>query len=98
VFVAAVRADLLLPGQVRSLKGRRGIVNPLIAALRRSFEVSAADVSDPVLPGRVQLGISAVSGSPGHAQGVLDGVERWLSERPEVDLLSVQRRVFGIDD
>jgi uncharacterized protein len=98
MFVAAVRADLLLPGQVRSLKERRGIVNPLVAALRRSFEVSAADVSDPVLPGRAQIGISAVSGSPGHAQAVLDGVERWLSDRPEVDLLSVQRRVFGIDD
>jgi uncharacterized protein YlxP (DUF503 family) len=98
MFVAAVRADLLLPGQVRSLKQRRGVVNPLVAALRRSFEVSAADVSDPVLPGRAQIGISAVSGSPGHAEAVLDGVERWLSDRPEVDLLSVQRRVFGIED
>jgi uncharacterized protein YlxP (DUF503 family) len=98
MFVAAVRADLLLPGQVRSLKERRGVVNPLVTALRRSFEVSVADVSDPVLPGRAQIGISAVSGSPGHAEAVLDGVERWLSDRPEVDLLSVQRRVFGIDD
>ena len=98
MFVAAVRADLLLPEQVRSLKERRGVVNPLIAGLRRSFEVSAADVSDPVLPGRAQIGVSAVSGSAGHAQAVLDGVERWLSERPEVELLSVQRRLFGLDD
>jgi uncharacterized protein YlxP (DUF503 family) len=98
MFVAAVRADLLLPGQVRSLKQRRGIVNPLVAALRRSFDVSAADVSDPVLFGRAQIGVSAVSGAPGHAQEVLDGVERWLSDRPEVGLLSVQRRIFGLDD
>jgi uncharacterized protein YlxP (DUF503 family) len=98
VFVAAIRADLLLPGQVRSLKERRGIVNPILAALRRSFEVSAADVSEPVLPGRAQIGISAVSANAGHAQAVLDGVERWLSDRPEVDLLSVQRRLFGLDD
>ena len=96
--MAAIRADLLLPGQVRSLKERRSIVSPIVTGLRRSFEVSAADVSDPVLPGRAQIGISAVSGSPGHAQAVLDGVERWLSERPEVDLLSVQRRLFGLDD
>ena len=73
-------------------------MNPVLAGLRRSFEVSAADVSDPVLLGRVQLGVSAVSGTAGHAQAVLDGVERWLSERPELELLSVQRRLFGLDD
>jgi uncharacterized protein len=98
VFVAAIRADLFLPGQVRSLKERRSTVNPVLAGLRRSFEVCVADVSDPVLPGRVQIGVSAVSGSPGHAQAVLDGVERWLSDRPELELLSVQRRLFGLDD
>lgn len=98
MFVAAVRADLLLPGQVRSLKERRSIVNPLLARLRRSFEVIATDVSDPVLLGRAQIGVSAVSGTPGHAQAVLDRVERWLSDRPEVELLSVQRRLFGLDD
>jgi len=98
MFVAALRADLLLPEQVRSLKQRRGVVNPLIAGLRRTFEVSAADVSDPVLPGRAQVGVTAVSGSPGHAQEVLGRVERWLSERPEVELLSIQRRLFGLDD
>jgi uncharacterized protein len=98
MFVVALRADLLLPEQVRSLKDRRGIVNPLTAQLRRAFDVSVADVSDPVLPGRVHLGVGAVSGQPGHAHEVADRVERWLSDRPEVELLSVQRRLFGIDD
>ena len=98
MFVAALRADLLLPGQVRSLKERRGVVNPLVAQLRRTFEVTVADVSDPVLPGRAQVGVGAVSATAGHAQSVVDRVERWLSDRPEVELLSVQRRLFGLDD
>ena len=88
----------MLPEQVRSLKDRRGVVNPLVAQLRRRFEVSVADVSDPVLPGRAQVGVGAVSTTAGHAEAVVDRVERWLSDRPEVELLSVQRRMFGLDD
>ena len=97
MFVAAVRADLLLPEQVRSLKERRGIVNPLMAGLRRTFEVTRRRLrTGPAGPGpdRCQCGVR----QPGHAQAVLDGVERWLSDRPEVELLSIQRRLFGLDD
>jgi uncharacterized protein YlxP (DUF503 family) len=39
-----------------------------------------------------------VSGDAGHLTDVLDRCERLVAGRPEVDLLSVRRRIHGEDD
>ena len=41
VFTGTLTADLLL-GDVHSLKGKRAVVRPIVAELRRRFAVSAA--------------------------------------------------------
>lgn len=89
--------DLLLPGDSRTLKVRRSYVRPVLAALRR-LEVSVADVGPADLPGRAEIGVAVVSAEAEHVRDVLDACERLMAERPEVELLSVRRRLYGGDD
>ena len=89
--------DLLL-GDVHSLKAKRAVVRPLVAELRRRFDVAVAEVGDHDRHRRVQIGVAAVAGEGGHVRDVLDECERFVAARPEVEFLSARRRVFGDDD
>jgi hypothetical protein len=42
--------------------------------------------------------VAAVSGEPAHCGDVVDGVERWMAGRPEVELVAVRRRLVSTDD
>jgi uncharacterized protein len=97
VFTGPLTADLLL-GDVHSLKGKRAVVRPIVAELRRRFAVSAAEVGDQDLYRRAVVGIASVSGDAGQVGDVLDACERLLAERPEVTLLSTHRQLFSHTD
>ncbi|MDR7324965.1 MULTISPECIES: DUF503 domain-containing protein [Catenuloplanes] len=97
MFTGTMIFDLLLPGDSRSLKAKRAYVRPIVAALRR-FEVSAAEVGAQDLHGRAELGVAVVAAEPSHVGEVLDTCERLVAGRPEVELLSVRRRLYGDDD
>ena len=89
--------DLLLPSDSRSLKQKRSYVRPIIAMLKK-FEVSVAEVGFHDLHGRAQIGVAAVAGEPGQARAVIDTCENQVAGRPEIELLSVRRRLHGDDD
>lgn len=89
--------DLLLPDDSRTLKQKRSYVRPIVAMLRR-LEVSVAEVGVHDLYGRAQIGVAVVAGEPGHARQVIDACERQVAGRPEIELLSVRRRLHGDDD
>ena len=97
MFTGTVLFDLLLPSDSRSLKAKRSYVRPIVAALRR-FEVSAAEVGAMELHGRAQIAVAVVAAEAGHVTEVLDSCERLVAGRPEVELLSVRRRLHGEDD
>lgn len=97
VFTGTAVFDILLPGDSRSLKAKRSYVRPIVAALRR-LDVSAAEVGDTQLHGRTEVGVATVSGEHAHVQEVLDKCEKLVVGRPEIELLSVRRRVFGPDE
>ncbi|MEV7419727.1 DUF503 domain-containing protein [Streptomyces sp. NPDC089919] len=97
MYVGTLSFDLLL-GDVRSLKEKRSIVRPIVAELQRKFSVSAAEVGDQDLHRRARLGVAMVSGDTGHLSDVLDRCERLVAARPEVELLSVRRRLHGDED
>jgi uncharacterized protein YlxP (DUF503 family) len=97
VYTETALFDLLLPGDSRSLKVKRSYVRPIIAALRR-LEVSAAEVGALDLHGRAEIGVAAVAAGPAHAREVVDACERLMAGRPEIELLSVRRRLHGADD
>jgi uncharacterized protein YlxP (DUF503 family) len=97
MFVGTVEFDLLL-GDVHSLKEKRSIVRPIVAELRRRFDVAAAEAGHVDLHRRALIGAAVVSADGAHCRDVLDECERFVAGRPEVELLSAHRRLFGPDD
>src|SRR5689334_15279109 len=97
MFTETAVFDLLLPGDSRSLKQKRSYVRPIIAMLRK-FEVSVAEVGLHDLHGRALIGVAAVAADPGQARAVIDTCEHQVDGRPEVEVLSVRRRLHGDDD
>lgn len=97
VFTGTLVADLLL-GDVHSLKGKRGLVRPLVAELRRSFAVSAAEVGEVDLHRRARVAVAVVGGDAAHVGQVLDSCEKLIVERPEFTTLSVRRWLRGGED
>jgi uncharacterized protein YlxP (DUF503 family) len=97
VVVGVIVADLLL-GDVHSLKEKRGVVRPIVAELRRRFEVTAAETGSQDLHRRAEISAALVTGERGHAAEVLAACERLLAGRPEVQLLSTRTRLLDDDD
>jgi uncharacterized protein YlxP (DUF503 family) len=97
LYVGALELDVLL-GDVHSLKEKRSAVRPVIAELRRRFEVSAAEVGHLDLHRRALIGVAAVAPDAEHVRDLLDACERLVAGRPELDLLSARRRLLGPDD
>ncbi|WP_158892407.1 DUF503 domain-containing protein [Amycolatopsis anabasis] len=97
MFVGALELDVLL-GDVRSLKQKRSAVRPVLAEVRRRFEVSVAEAGHLDLHRRALIGVAVVAADGGHVRDVLDGCERFVASRPELELLSAHRRLLGPDD
>ena len=97
MVVGVLVADLLL-GDVHSLKQKRGVIRPVIAELRKRFEVAAAETGDADLHRRAEVSVSLVGTSHTHVRDVLAACERLLAERPELQLLSARTRVLDDDD
>jgi len=97
VFTGTALFDVLLPGDSRSLKEKRAYLRPILALLRK-YEVSAAEVGDQDRHGRAQLGVAVVAADAAHVRELLDHCERAVAGRPELELLSIKRRVIGDDD
>ena len=97
MWTGTLELDLLL-GDVHSLKEKRSVVRPLVAELRRRFEVSAAEVGHLDLHRRAAVGVALVSADRAHVVEVLDAAERLAAYRPELELLSARRRLTSSED
>jgi len=97
MFTGTAVFDILLPGDSQSLKAKRSYVRPIVAGLRR-FEVSVAEVGALHLHRRAEIAVAVVAAEAGHVGEVLDSCERLVAGRPEIELLSVRRRLHGADD
>ncbi len=97
MFVGALELDILL-GDVASLKQKRSVVRPVVAELRRRFEVSAAEAGHLDLHRRALIGVSCVAADHGHVTDVLERCERLVAARPEFELLSARHRMLGPED
>ena len=97
MFTETAVFDLLLPGDSQSLKQKRSYVRPILAMLKK-YEVSAAEVGMHDLHGRAEIGVAVVAPDAAQARAVIDTCEHQVAGRPEVELLSVKRRLYGDDD
>ena len=85
-------------GDVHSLKQKRSLVRPVIAELRRRFDVAAAEAGYVDLHRRALIGVAAVAIDGGHVREVLQACERLVAGRPELELLAVRHRMLGPED
>lgn len=97
MWIGWLEFDLLL-GDVHSLKEKRSVVRPVVAELRRRFEVSVAETGHLDLHRRAAVGIGVVAADRAHVVDVLDEVERTVARRPELDLLSTRRGLHHSED
>jgi uncharacterized protein YlxP (DUF503 family) len=97
MFVGTLELDVLL-GDVHSLKEKRAVVRPIVAELRRRFEVAAAEAGHLDLHRRASIGVAVVAADAAHCREVLDQCERLVAARPEIELLSARQRLFGDED
>lgn len=97
MFTATLCVDILL-GDVRSLKHKRGIVRPLVSEVRRRFEVAVAETGNARLYRRAEIGIATVAGEAARCEQVLDEVERFVVDRPELEVLATRRQLISSED
>jgi uncharacterized protein YlxP (DUF503 family) len=97
VYVGALELDVLL-GDVHSLKQKRSVIRPIVAELRRKFDVSAAEAGHLDLHRRALIGVAAVAADAEHVRDLLDTCERLVAGRPELELLSARHRLLGPED
>ena len=97
MFAGVLEIDLLL-GDVQSLKEKRSLVRPIVAEVRRKFEVSVAEAGHVELHRRALIGVAVVAADAAHCVEVLEGCERLVAARSEVEVLSTRQRLFGEED
>ena len=98
MYVAALTLDVLL-GDVHSLKGKRGVVRPLVAELRRCYPgVAVAETGHLDLHRRAEIGVAVVSATAANAVSVLADCERLVAGHPEIELLSARQRLYNEEE
>jgi len=97
VFVGALAVDVLL-GDMHSLKDKRSVVRPVLAELRRRYDVSAAEAGHLDLHRRALLAVAVVAADAVHCREVLDACERLVAGHPELAVLSARQRLYGEED
>lgn len=97
MWIGWIEFDLLL-GDVHSLKDKRAIVRPVVAELKRKYEVAAAETGHLDLHRRASIGATLVAADSKHVIDVLDAVEHFVAGRPEIELLSARRKLGKSDD
>ena len=97
MWIGWMEFDLLL-GDVHSLKEKRAVVRPLVAELRRKFQLSAAEVDHQDLYRRTMIGIGCVGSDRSHLNELLDSAELLVAGRGEFELLSAHRGFVRSED
>lgn len=86
MYAAAIRLELRIR-EAHSLKEKRRILKSVIADLRRTFEVSVAEVDYQDLWQRTAIGVALVAPQPGHLDRVIHSLERRLEARTDIEVL-----------
>ena len=91
MFVLALSVEIHLP-VAQSLKEKRMVVKSILDGAQHRFRVAAAEVGHQDQWQRAELGFAVVAGTARHATEVVDEVERFVWSRPEIEVVSMERR------
>jgi uncharacterized protein len=88
--VGLLTVEIYVPG-ITSLKEKRGVVKPLIARLRKNFNVSVAEVADQDQLGHSVIAVAAVSPSADYVHGLLERIAESIAAwRLDAELVDYQ--------
>jgi uncharacterized protein YlxP (DUF503 family) len=91
VFVLAYEVELHL-GAAQSLKDKRQVLKSILDSARRRYGVSASEIGFQDQWQRARLGFAVVASSAHQAAEIIDDVDRLVWSRPDLDVLSTDRR------
>jgi len=91
VFVLAYEVELHLSAS-RSLKDKRQVLKSILDGARRRYGVSASEIGFQDQWQRALLGFAVVASSARQATEIMDDVDRFVWSRPDLDVLSTDRR------
>jgi uncharacterized protein YlxP (DUF503 family) len=87
MVIGACTVKLYLPGN-GSLKGKRGILKPLLSHLHREFNLATAEVGNNDVWQSTELAIVTVSNDAGYVHGLLERAVQWIeTHHPEVQVV-----------
>ena len=94
MIIGACSIELHLPGN-GSLKGKRSLLKPLLARLRREFNLAVAEVAHQDVWQSAEVALVTVSNDPGRAHAVLERAVRWIeTHHPEVQVVDWQIEIL----
>lgn len=96
MHVLALQVDLRFPAS-QSLKQKRALLKPIVAALRNRFDLSVAEVAHHDTWQRTQLGIALVGHEPDAVSDFADQVERFLWAAADTEVLAIDRHWLEVD-
>lgn len=89
MIVGICRIELSIPGS-NSLKDRRQVVKSLVANLQNKFHISVAEVDDPQVWRRANIGVALVSSDQAFVNRVLDKVVDAVRGDPRVSIIDYE--------
>ena len=95
MIVGVSQITLHLPG-CHSLKEKRQVIKSVMARVRQQFEVAIAEVDEQDRWQIAKLGVSCVSNSSRHVDGILGHVLRYIEEtRPDILVTSSEKEIIN---
>ena len=79
MIIGALELDLYLP-EVRSLKEKRSVLKSLLARLRNTFNVAAAEVDKQDVGQSAVIGVATVTNSTRHADQIMNNAIHWIED------------------
>lgn len=94
MVIGACNVELYLPGN-GSLKGKRSILKPLLAQLRRKFNLAAAEVAYNDAWQSAEVAFVTVANDPGRVHALLETAVHWIeTHHPEVQVVDWQIEIL----
>lgn len=87
MHVGVLSIELRLPG-CHSLKEKRSRLKPLLTALHREFNISAAEIDRTDSHSQAVIACAVVANQAAHVERLLGAIPAWIeSHRPDLQLI-----------
>jgi uncharacterized protein YlxP (DUF503 family) len=94
MVIGACSVELHLPGN-SSLKGKRSTLKPILARLRREFNLATAEVAHNDTWQSAEIAFVTVANDPGRVHSMLERAVRWIeTHHPEVQVVDWEIEVL----